>query len=132
VKPQADPTLPVSDVARVQVTDKASTVGEAVLWRRGPSTGQKYLMTADPRFTRTERIRLELPTRATMPATAKLLERSGKATIIPVQVSERDDAGSDFRWIVVEAALAPLAPGDYAVEVTADGARQVTAFKVVP
>jgi VWFA-related protein len=132
VKPQGDPTLRVSDVARVLVTDKASTVGEAMLWRRGPSTGPKYVMTADPRFTRTERIRLELPTRTTMPATAKLLDRSGKAMIIPVQVSERDETGGDFRWIVVEAALAALAPGDYAIDVTADDAHQVTAFKVVP
>jgi hypothetical protein len=67
-----------------------------------------------------------------MPASARLLERSGKAMNIPVQVSERDDAGSDFRWIVVEAALAPLAAGDYAVEVTVDDSRQVTPFKIVP
>jgi hypothetical protein len=132
VRPQADPSLPVSEVVRVQVSGTASTVGESVLWRRGPTTGPKYLMTADPRFMRTERIRIELPTRTTMPAHARLLDRSGKTMSIPVQVSERDDVGSDFRWIVADATLAPLAAGDYAIEVTADDARQVTAFKVVP
>jgi VWFA-related protein len=132
VKPQSDQALPVTDLARVQVPEKASSIGEAVLWRRGPSTGPQYLMTADPRFMRTDRVRLELPTRAPTPPAGRLLDRSGKAMSIPVQMSERAEKGGDFRWIVADVALAPLAPGDYAIEVTDDGVRQVTAFRVVP
>ena len=132
VRPQVDSSLPVSDIARVEVPSNASDIGEAVLWRRGPSTGPRYSMTADPRFRRTERIRLELPTRMTKPATARLLDRSGKPMPLPVQISERADDGSDFRWIVVDLTLAPLAPGDYAIEVAADTTRQLTTFKIVP
>ena len=131
LKPRGEPSLPVSDVARVEVPAATSPFGEPVLWRRGPSTGVKYLMTADPRFTRTERIRLELPTRTTMPATAKLIDRTGKVMALPVQVSERADDGADFRWIVADLTLAPLAAGDYAIEVTADGARRLTEFRIV-
>ena len=132
VHPQVDSSLPVTDVTRVQVADKPSDIGEAVLWRRGPSTGPRYSVTADPRFTRTERIRLELPTRTTMPATATLLDRSRKPMRLPIQVSERADDGSDFHWVVVDLTLAPLAAGDYAIEVVAGGARQLTPFKIVP
>lgn len=132
VRPRSDPSLPVTDIARVQMPQTATSVGEAVLWRRGPSTGLRYLMTADPRFMRTERVRLELPTRTAGAATARLLDRSSKPMSIPVQVSERVDTGSDFRWIVADVTLAPLAPGDYAIEVTAEGVKRVTAFRVVP
>jgi hypothetical protein len=132
VRPRSDPSLPVTDIARVQMPQTATSVGEAVLWRRGPSTGLRYLMTADPRFMRTERVRLELPTRTAGAATARLLDRSSKPMLIPVQVSERVDTGSDFRWIVADVTLAPLAPGDYAIEVTAEGVKRVTAFRVVP
>jgi len=132
VRPQSDSALPVNHLLRVRVPQVPTSVGEPVIWRRGPGTGPKYLATADPRFVRTEKIRLEFPTRTTMMATAKLLDRSGKSMTIPVQVSERVDTGSDFHWIVVEAALAPLAAGDYAIEVMADDVRLVTPFKVTP
>ena len=51
---------------------------------------------------------------------------------VPVQVTERQDPSGEFRWIVADATLAPLAAGDYAVEVTLDNAKMVTPFKVVP
>jgi hypothetical protein len=37
-----------------------------------------------------------------------------------------------FHWAVVEVILAPLAPGDYVVEVTHADAVRVTAFRIVP
>jgi VWFA-related protein len=132
LRPQADASLPLSDTARVQVPAKPEAIGEPILWRRGPSTGTRYVVTADPRFLRTERLRLEFATRTTMPATAKLIDRSGRPMEIPVQMTERADAGSDFHWIVADLTLAPLAAGDYAIEVTADGATRLTEFRVVP
>jgi VWFA-related protein len=132
VRPKGDPSLPVSDIVRIQMPATPSVLGEPVLSRRGPATGVKYVVTADPRFMRTERMRLELPSRTTSTATAKLLDRSGKDIAIPLQVGQRDDPGADFHWIVVDATLAPLAAGDYVIEVTVDDARQVMAFKVVP
>jgi hypothetical protein len=47
-------------------------------------------------------------------------------------VGEREDASNRFRWIVIDASLAPFAPGDYAIEVTQGQAKQVTGFRVVP
>jgi hypothetical protein len=49
-----------------------------------------------------------------------------------VTVTERDDPANQFRWIVAEAALAPLAPGDYAIETMLGDVKQVTAFQLVP
>jgi hypothetical protein len=131
LRSQADNDLAMTDTARVEVKE-GSSLGEAVLWRRGPSTGPQYLRTADPRFQRSDRLRLELATVAPGQATARLLDRNGNPLQVPAQVSERTDPSSDFRWIVVDALLAPFANGDYAVEVTLGDARQITGFKVVP
>ena len=119
-----------SDTARVTVSEKPSPVGEALMWRRGGSTGPQYVRTADPRFQRSDRLRLELATDTNEP-TARLLDRLGKTLQVPVQVSERADADG-IRWIVADVTLAPLAPGDYAIEVTAGGASQVTGFRIIP
>ena len=132
VRPNANPGLPVSDTVRLIVPDKPSPLGEPVMWRRGPSTGPRHLVTADPRFQRNERVRLELPTSVPGTASARMLDRLGKSMQVPVQVTERPDASGMFRWIVVDATLAPLAAGDYAIEVTLADGKQVGAFKVVP
>lgn len=132
VKPNQDEGLPVSDTARVIVPTQAGRVGEAVLWRRGPTTGPKFVVTADPRFRRSERVRLEHATTAAGMPAARMLDRSGHPINVPVQLSERTDASGEFRWLVADAALAPLAPGDYAIELSLDEMKVVTAFKVVP
>mgnify|MGYP006195701269 CR=1 FL=1 len=132
VMPNQDGGLPVSDTARVIVADERSGLGEAVIWRRGPSTGPKYEMTADPRFQRSERVRMEHATTAAGTAAARMLDRAGNPMAVPVQVAERQDDSGEFRWLTAEAVLAPLAPGDYAIEVTLDDVKAVTAFKVVP
>jgi hypothetical protein len=61
-----------------------------------------------------------------------MLDRAGKPNQVPVMISERRDADDHFRWIVAEAVLAPLAPGEYAIEVTLGDAKRVTAFQLVP
>lgn len=132
VKPKQDGGLPIMDTSRVTVPGQPSRVGEAVLWRRGPTTGPRYAMTADPRFQRSERVRLEHATTGAGAASARMLDRSGNPINVPVQVTERQDDSGEFRWLVADAALAPLAPGDYAIELTLDDAKVVTAFKVVP
>jgi hypothetical protein len=127
----ADSGQVLSDTARV-VVNQETTLGEAVLWRRGPTTGLQHRRTADPRFLRSERIRLEHATTQTATATARMLDRNGNPLNVPVQVGEREDASNRFRWIVIDASLAPFAPGDYAIEVTQGQAKQVTGFRVVP
>ena len=132
VTPNQDGGLSVTDTARVIVPEERRILGEAVIWRRGPTTGPKYAMTADPRFQRSERVRVEHATTAAGPPAARMLDRAGNPMAVPVQVTEREDASGEFRWVVAEAVLAPLAPGDYAIEVTLDEGRAITAFKVVP
>jgi VWFA-related protein len=128
---QADEKIELTDTARVVLRD-GSELGEAVMWRRGLSTGPRYLRTADPRFMRSDRLRLELATSAATPATARMLDRNHKELSVPAQVSERADESGAFRWIVVDAPLAPFAAGDYSVEVTQGRQKRVTEFKIVP
>ena len=132
LRPDTDPALPATDTARLSVSATPTILGEPIMWRRGPSTGLKHLVTADPRFQRSERVRFELATAANGTATARMLDRVGNPLKVPVQVSERPEPSGQFRWIVADATLAPLAAGDYGIEVTLGTAKHVAAFKVVP
>ena len=132
VRPNGDSGLPVADTARLIIAEKPSPLGEPVMWRRGPSIGPRYAMTADPRFTRNERVRFEMATATPGVATGRMLDRSGKPMQIPVQITERPDPSGSFRWIIADATLAPLAPGDYAIEVALADGRQTAGFKIVP
>ncbi|HXH06205.1 MAG TPA: hypothetical protein VNI83_06410, partial [Vicinamibacterales bacterium] len=102
-----------------------------LLWRRGPATGPAFVPAADPRFRRSETLRVELPV-ASPPASAaaRLLDRAG----VPMKLAPaiRVEASA----IIAELPLAPLAPGDYVIEleVALAGARhqELAAFRVVP
>jgi VWFA-related protein len=120
----------IDETARVTVAADASAIGDPVVWRRRPATGPAYFRTADPRASRTDRLRFELATTTTAAPSAALLDRAGNLLAVPVQASTRDEAG--VRWIVVDATIAPLAPGDYAVDVKAGDASRTVAFRVIP
>ena len=51
---------------------------------------------------------------------------------MPIQVSARPDESGQFRWIVADAVLAPLAPGQYSIEVTLGTLRQTFDMTLVP
>lgn len=123
--------LGLSDTTRVSVKND-TTLGEAVMWRRGLTTGPQYLRTADPRFQRSDRLRLEMATSASQPVTARIVDRNGTTMSVQAQVSERPDPSMQFKWIVIDVTLAPFAAGDYAIEAAQGQDRQVTAFRVVP
>jgi hypothetical protein len=122
------PTL-ADDVALAPLA--ATGPGVPLLLRRGPTTGIHYRPTADPRFQRTERLRLEFP-RASAPRELKavLLDRMGSTLAVNMLASTRVEGA--VTWAVVEVSLAPLAHGDYAVRVTVDGVESVTAIRLVP
>ena len=127
--------LPLTDTLRLQVPADPAAPGAPRLLRRGPTTGVEYLPTADQRFRRTERLRLELPmANAAWSSSAAILDRNGKALGIPVKTSTRADG--PVSWVTAEVALAALAPGDYAIRLTVerDQKRQevVTGFRIVP
>jgi VWFA-related protein len=108
----------------------ASQSSGAVFIRRGPTTGNKEVPTADLRFRRSERLRVEVPGIAEAP-NARLLDRTGKPLAVPVAAATRTDADGT-RWATGELALAPLAPADYVVELSVGSTRTMAAFRVVP
>jgi VWFA-related protein len=120
----------IDETARVTIAGEPPVIGDAVVWRRRPATGLAYFRSADPRASRTDRLRFELATTATAAPSAALLDRAGQPMAVPVPVSVREEGG--VKWVVVEMTLAPLAPGDYAVEIKAGEATRTTAFRVVP
>jgi hypothetical protein len=132
LRPNNQEGLPVVDTARLVVPKDLPPLGDSLIWRRGPSTGPQFVMTADPRFQHSDRIRVEIPTSVSGTPTARMLDRFGKPNRVPVVVTERPEPSTQFRWIVAEAVLAPLAAGDYAIETTVGTAKQVTAFQLVP
>jgi hypothetical protein len=123
--------IPLADAARVEV---GAPTAQPLLYRRGPSTGNRVQPAADFRFSRTERLRLEipLPTGAS-PGEGRLLDRNAQPLQVPVQVSQRTDEEGQ-RWLTADATLAPLGAGDYLVEVAyADGGMEhqvLTAIRV--
>jgi VWFA-related protein len=110
----------------IQVTTFATVPAEAVevgtgglALRRGPSTGLLYVATADPRFRRTERLRIEVPLAGEgFTGTGRLLTREGHATPLVVSYSARTDDATKQQFGVADVALAPLAEGEYVVELS--------------
>ena len=98
--------------------DLAGESGHALLFRRGPSTANRLQPAADFQFSRTERLRLELPLQPDMkPGQGRLLDRSGQELKVPVTVAERTDAETGQRWLTGDVILASLGQGDYVIEV---------------
>ncbi|MEO7790702.1 MAG: VWA domain-containing protein [Vicinamibacterales bacterium] len=92
------------------------TAAQPVFYRRGPASANRQVPTADVRFTRADRVRLELPVGPDVkPGTGRMLDRTGQPLAVPVTIGERVEGTQ--HWITADLALAPLAPGDYAVEI---------------
>jgi hypothetical protein len=62
---------------------------------------------------------------------ARILDRTGKPLPIPLIATVRDDRDGS-RWQSTELALAPLAAGDYLIELSSGEKRTLVAFRVVP
>ena len=124
--------LPVSDMLRIDTSQGM----QPLLFRRGIATGNRLVPAADLRFSRTERVRLELPVEAdAKPGSGRLLDRTGQPTQVPVTVGERVDEATGQRWITADVVLAALSGGDYAIEIEVIGGdksqRIVSAIRVV-
>ncbi|HMB80323.1 MAG TPA: VWA domain-containing protein, partial [Vicinamibacterales bacterium] len=123
-------SIPSREIARLTIPPSPDAIG-ALFVRRGPSTGNKEVATADLRFRRSEQVRVEIPTASADAVTARLLDRTGKALAVPVTAAVRDDADGS-RWMTAQLALAPLAPADYVIEIMRGDQRMISAFRVVP
>ena len=135
--PKGSP-LPLQTTADVTVPEASALLAQSgIASRRGPSTGLSYVITADARFRRTERLRLEVPRVADGgTVSARLLGRDGQPLALAVTSSERADPAQKLTFVVVDMTLAPLAQGEYVVELTLekDGKKEGVAygFRVVP
>jgi VWFA-related protein len=113
----ADPTAEsFTDILRL---DLATSLGQPMLFRRGPSTGNRLVPAGSFQFSRTERAHLEFAAGAdTKSGTARLLDKAGGPLTVPVTTGERTDAQTGERWLTADVSLAALAAGDYVVEFT--------------
>jgi hypothetical protein len=123
---------PLSETLKLDIP---STGPQPLLYRRGLSTGNRVQPAADFRFSRTERLRLELPVSAgATTGTATLLDRTGQPINLPFTMGERTDAATGQRFITADLTLAPLGAGDFAVEMSVKhgdrGEKVVTAIRV--
>ena len=134
VSPEADANVALSDTARVLLARAPRGLSEPLVWRRGPSTGPRFVQTATSRFQRQDRLRLEFATRLDSAPAGRLVDRAGSMLQVPVVVTSRsDEAEGGLRWIVAEVALAPLAQGEYEVEVEVpSGGTHSFKFTLVP
>jgi hypothetical protein len=132
VRPSDASTPLAQDFFRLDLAAGSGGLGEPVLWRHGPLVRDPFHRTADPRFRRVERLRLEYLTDTSDQPVARLLDRMGQPLPVPVQLSSREEGESGGRWVVADLTLAGLAPGEYAVSMALGQAMQVTAFRVVP
>jgi hypothetical protein len=126
----ADVVSPGIEELRLRVPAAPAGVGVLFL-RRGPSTGNREVPTADARFRRAERLILEAPASPAGVVSARLLDRVGNALPIPVTTAIREDTDGS-RWRRIELILAPLAHGDYIIESTDGRERMLTGFRMVP
>jgi VWFA-related protein len=127
-----DGSVSLSDTIAIGVPAAAVSLGDPLIARRGPATGTQYVPTADPRFRRNERMRLELPSSRDTVAAARLLDRAGEPLPVPAQVTPREDPADGLSWVIVDITLAPLAVGEYLVEVAAADEVRLIAFRIVP
>jgi VWFA-related protein len=120
------------------VPAETAEVGTGLLAaRRGPSTGLAYIGTADPRFRRTERLRVEVALASEgFTGTGRLLTREGQATPLNVAVTTRTDETTKQQLAVGDVTLAPLAEGEYVLEIslTKNGKTDVVSygFRIIP
>lgn len=136
--------MPKAGRLPLQVTTFATVPGEsddlgigALALRRGPSTGLAYVPTADPRFRRTERLRVEVPLIGEgHTGTARLLTRAGQPMPLVAAFTTRVDQEKAHTLGLAELNLAPLAEGEYVLEVTVvkDGKTGIAAygFRIIP
>lgn len=104
--------------------------------RRGPSTGLAYVRATEPRFRRTERLRIEvrLPENATAPAGRVLTSQGTPLPLIVTASVEPNTSGPAVG--IADVVLAPLAVGSYVFELEfqVNGQKETASynFSIVP
>lgn len=123
-------SAPQTFLARTEASRDAGTViGTPLIYRATPSSRSPLLPVAGFDFRRTERVHVEWPlSRALDAREARLLGRNGQPMAVTVTLTEREVDGR--LMLGLDAILAPLAPGDYVIEVSAT-AGQMTEKRLI-
>jgi VWFA-related protein len=125
------------DRSEVPAATTAGPIDDPVLFRALPSARSVPRPVADLQFRRTERLHVEWPVAATAKVRGvRLLDRRGQPLPIAPAVAERPADGIATRSVVtIELMLAPLAAGDYLVELSVEGTageeRRLVAFRII-
>jgi len=121
---------PEAPSARVMSTSRG------VAFRRGPSTGLKFVPSTDSDYRRTDRLRFEVASDDVRTASARLLGPAGTPLNVPMSVVTRFDETTKQSLVVAEVTLAPLAQAEYELELTIDerGEKNLVTYRfgVVP
>ncbi|BCS34829.2 hypothetical protein TBR22_A40550 [Luteitalea sp. TBR-22] len=134
----AGSSLPLTDSARLTLPAVDAPTASPRLARASAATRQKFVPTADARYRRNEKVRVEVPVApGATAASGALLDQSGKVmAIIPVTTALVAPDDSGIGWATADVSLAPLSAGDYVIRVDVehqDGQqRTFTGFKIVP
>jgi VWFA-related protein len=114
--------VPFTDAVRV---DAVTGLPMPMMFRRGPSTGNRYEPAGAPQFTRTERARFDVLKLGSAPLTAaRVINREGETMEVPVTLGAHDE------WLSAEVTLAALGLGDYLVEMTVGSQKVLAPFRV--
>lgn len=120
---------------RIEIADvKPAVLGEPLIYRAAPAPVAPLRPAADSQFWHTERIHVEWPVAGPLDRReGRLLGKDGRALALPVNLTERSPNGKAV--LAADVNLAPLAPGDYVIEVVAgiggDEARRYIPIRVV-
>ena len=96
----------------------AGVLGDPIAFRAAPAPVSPLRPVADYQFWRTERVHVEWPVQGPLDRRqARLLSKDGSGLAVPVTLSERDSNGRAV--LAADLNLAPLAVGDYVIEVVA-------------
>ncbi|HEX6322555.1 MAG TPA: VWA domain-containing protein, partial [Vicinamibacterales bacterium] len=121
-----------ADASMVVAPAEPSLIGPVLSYR---GLSRALMPAADGRYRRTERATIEaVLAEGAVPAGARVLDITGKPLNVPIAARERVDARG-VRWLAGEVTLAPLAEGDYVIELEATKdttrERKLFAIKVV-
>jgi hypothetical protein len=113
---------------RMNVASRApgdAPLGTPMLYRATPAATSPLRPVADMQYRRTERAHIEWPLLTPIDQrSARLLAKDGSPLPVPVTLTERDRDGSPM--LAADLVLAPLAVGDYVIEVTAGAGSRTT------
>ncbi len=97
--------------------DQGPVFGAPLLYRATSSARSPLVPVASQQYRRTERVRVELPVGGALDSReATLVGRDGQPMQVTITLTEVERNGRQV--LAVDALLAPLAPGDYVLEVT--------------